>query len=67
VVTAVARELSTPGQLLSPEGAETAGQIGMRALGVISPTEEQKRQQDRARRRDEEAARRRAQHQEQRR
>lgn len=40
--TYIARQLSTVGQLISPStSSETAGQIGLRALGVLTPTSQQ--------------------------
>lgn len=60
----LASELSTLGQLVSPAGRETAGQIGMQAIGVMTPTPEQMQRKERAIRMEERESRRRAYRQE---
>jgi len=53
-------KLSMPGQLLSPESTETAGQVGLHALGVLSPTEDQMERREAWKERDARSAARRA-------
>jgi hypothetical protein len=55
---------STVGALADPEVKDTLKQSGLRAAGVLSPTEEQERNKEKARRYDERSARKRAYKQE---